>query len=87
MKNSLIPVINPGWYGLGGILGGFGSHRRRFFSIPGVGRLMVSSMFGQELRCRSSYHFRYFRIYPGHEPAGRLILTAGLTPGSGTVRY
>jgi peptide/nickel transport system permease protein len=47
MKNSLIPVITLVGMGVGGILGG-SVLIETVFSIPGVGRLMVSSMFGQD---------------------------------------
>jgi peptide/nickel transport system permease protein len=47
LKNSLIPVITLIGMGVGGILGG-SVLIETVFSIPGVGRLMVSSIFGQD---------------------------------------
>jgi len=47
LKNSLIPVITLIGMGVGGILGG-SVLVETVFSIPGVGRLMVSSIFGQD---------------------------------------
>ena len=47
LKNSLIPVITLVGMGIGGILGG-SVLVETVFSIPGVGRLMVSSIFGQD---------------------------------------
>jgi peptide/nickel transport system permease protein len=47
LKNSLIPVITLVGMGVGGILGG-SVLVETVFSIPGVGRLMVSSIFGQD---------------------------------------
>jgi peptide/nickel transport system permease protein len=47
LKNSLIPVITLIGMGVGGILGG-SILVETVFSIPGVGRLMVSSIFGQD---------------------------------------
>jgi peptide/nickel transport system permease protein len=47
LKNSLIPVITLVGMGVGGILGG-SVLIETVFSIPGVGRLMVSSIFGQD---------------------------------------
>lgn len=47
LKNSLIPVITLVGMGVGGILGG-SVLIESVFSIPGVGRLMVSSIFGQD---------------------------------------
>jgi peptide/nickel transport system permease protein len=47
LKNSLIPVITLVGMGVGGILGG-SVLIETVFSIPGVGRLLVSSIFGQD---------------------------------------
>jgi len=47
LKNSLIPVITLIGMGVGMILGG-SVLVETVFSIPGVGRLMVSSIFGQD---------------------------------------
>ena len=47
LKNSLIPVITLVGMGIGGILGG-SVLVETVFSIPGVGRLLVSSIFGQD---------------------------------------
>jgi peptide/nickel transport system permease protein len=47
LKNSLIPVITLIGMGVSGILGG-SVLVETVFSIPGVGRLMVSSIFGQD---------------------------------------
>ncbi len=47
LKNSLIPVITLVGMGIGGILGG-SVLVETVFAIPGVGRLMVSSIFGQD---------------------------------------
>jgi peptide/nickel transport system permease protein len=47
LKNSLIPVITLIGMGIGGILGG-SVLVETVFSIPGVGRLFVSSIFGQD---------------------------------------
>jgi len=47
MKNSLIPVITLIGLGVGMIFGG-SVLVETIFAIPGVGRLMVSSIFGQD---------------------------------------
>ena len=47
LKNSLIPVITLVGMGVGGILGG-SVLIETVFAIPGVGRLLVSSIFGQD---------------------------------------
>jgi peptide/nickel transport system permease protein len=47
LKNSLIPVITLVGMGVGGILGG-SVLIETVFSIPGMGRLLVSSIFGQD---------------------------------------
>jgi peptide/nickel transport system permease protein len=47
LKNSLIPVITLIGLGIGGILGG-SVLTETVFAIPGVGRLMVSSIFGHD---------------------------------------
>ncbi len=47
LKNSLIPVITLIGMGVGGILGGT-VLVETVFAIPGVGRLMVSSIFGED---------------------------------------
>jgi len=47
MKNSLIPVITLMGLGVGIIFGG-SVLVEMVFAIPGVGRLMVSSIFGQD---------------------------------------
>lgn len=47
LKNSLIPVITLIGMGVGMIFGG-SVLVETVFSIPGVGRLMVSSIFGQD---------------------------------------
>jgi len=47
LKNSLIPVITLIGMGVGGILGG-SVLIETVFSIPGMGRLLVSSIFGQD---------------------------------------
>jgi len=47
MKNSLIPVITLMGVGMGMIFGG-SVLVETVFAIPGVGRLMVSSIFGQD---------------------------------------
>ena len=47
LKNSLIPVITLIGMGVGGILAG-SVLVETVFAIPGVGRLMVSSIFGQD---------------------------------------
>jgi peptide/nickel transport system permease protein len=47
LKNSLIPVITLVGMGIGGILGG-SVLVETVFAIPGVGRLLVSSIFGQD---------------------------------------
>jgi peptide/nickel transport system permease protein len=47
MKNSLIPVITLMGMGVGAVFGG-AVLEETVFAIPGVGRLMVSSIFGQD---------------------------------------
>jgi ABC-type dipeptide/oligopeptide/nickel transport system permease component len=47
MKNSLIPVITLIGMGVGSILAG-SVLIETVFSIPGIGRLMVTSIFGQD---------------------------------------
>jgi peptide/nickel transport system permease protein len=47
MKNSLIPVITLLGMGVGAVFGG-AVLVEQVFAIPGVGRLMVSSIFGQD---------------------------------------
>jgi peptide/nickel transport system permease protein len=47
MKNSLIPVITLLGMGVGSVFGG-AVLVEQVFAIPGVGRLMVSSIFGQD---------------------------------------
>jgi peptide/nickel transport system permease protein len=47
MKNSLIPVITLMGMGVGAVFGG-AVLEETVFAIPGIGRLMVSSIFGQD---------------------------------------
>jgi peptide/nickel transport system permease protein len=47
MKNSLIPVITLMGMGVGSVFGG-AVLEETVFAIPGVGRLMVNSIFGQD---------------------------------------
>jgi peptide/nickel transport system permease protein len=47
LKNSLIPVVTLAGFAIGGIFGG-SVLIETVFNIPGMGRLMVSSIFNQD---------------------------------------